>query len=183
MIRAKQDNMDWEAFIEVGKRAQSTGGLRDAEFFYKAALAMSQLAKVTGNSSLAKLLFLLGELYAEQHKYNLSEAFLRRSVAVFEKMNGRKNTIDYAITLKRLSEICRAQSKDVEAIGFAAQAKHLLAANVGQLEQLLRKRAYSPAEAPLPIGRNRADVRSSTASSDPIACMGLNGGRAPFQAL
>lgn len=140
MAVQSQNDYDWEAFMEDGQLAYSKGRYRDAEFLYKAALDMAMQAKCTFHTTIAGLLSLLGDLYAEQHKYELSEAFFRNALSIL-KCTSDSNHVDEAIALKRLSEVCHAQSKDGEAMDFAQQAKQLLAGRVTGFELLFRKRA------------------------------------------
>lgn len=140
MAGQSQNSYDWEAFIEDGQHAYSKGHYRDAEFLYKAALAMAVHAKCAVHTKIAGLLSLLGDLYVEQHKYKLSEVCFRNALSVL-KSTSDSNHVDEAIVLKRLSELCHAQSKDSEAMDFAQQAKQLLADRVAEFEHLFRKRA------------------------------------------
>ena len=142
MAGQTQHNHDWEAFIEDGQRAYLKGCYGDAEHLYKAALGMTAHGKCIVHTTVAGLLSLLAELYAEQHKYELSETFLKNALSVLTcKSDSNYIDIDKAIALKRLSKVCRAQSKDNEASAFAQQAKQLLATKVSEFEHLFRKRA------------------------------------------
>lgn len=142
MLFQKQINSAWEAIIEDGERAHFKGDYREAEFFYEAALVIAGQGKVTDRSSAAKVLLLLADLYAEQHKYGLSEDFLREALAVFENIQGTDH-IDMAITLRRLSEICHIQSKDLEAFEYKQKADQALSSTLEHIKNSFTKRVAS----------------------------------------
>lgn len=135
-----EHNLAWEPLVEDGQRACLNNRFHEAEFLYKKALAMAMHEKCVPHTSVAKLFFLLGDFYSEQQQYEFSETFFRSALAVLASAP-ENSPIDTAITLKSLSEVYRAQSRDAEAHDFAQRAKLLVSDTVRHLELLFRKRA------------------------------------------
>lgn len=132
-----QYNSTWNAFVENGYRAHLNGCYREAELTYKTALGLAKQARVIFHSSTAHVLSLLGDLYAEQQHYDAGERMYRLALLEYEQIDGVE-PIDTAITLKRISEMCRLQDKITEALDLNERAEAILTLTRARLDHLFK---------------------------------------------
>jgi len=130
-----QHNSTWNSLVESGYRAHLNGCFREAESIYKTALGLAKQARVIFHSSTAHVLSLLGDLYAEQEHYASGESMYRLALRVYEQIDGVE-PIDTAITLKRMSAMCRLQDNVTEALDLNERAETILASMRARLDHL-----------------------------------------------
>jgi hypothetical protein len=133
-----EHNSAWDAFIEDGHRLHLNGCHREAELIYKTGFDLAKQARVFLHTSTARVLSLLGDLYAEQQHYVAGENMYRLALLVYEHIDGVE-PIDTAITLKRISEMCRLQDKITEALDLSDRAEVMITAVRARLDLLFKK--------------------------------------------
>lgn len=130
----------WETLIEEGYQHYLSGDFSTAEVLYKAALACVGTQKVKASEDAGKLFFLLGDLCADRHEYPQAESYYRHALAEYENMNG-DHIVDICVALKRISEVCRIQSKVRQASNLSMRSQRMLSAKRKQLEKTLQETA------------------------------------------
>ncbi len=130
------DRTVWEEFIQAGREACLDGHYNLAATLYNAALAMAQESGDIINAAIAELLMAVGDLRCELFDYAGAESFYKRALIIFSRSQGAPR-VDVCIAFSRLSEVCRIQGKEHEAILFQRQSADLLKERRATLDLLL----------------------------------------------
>ena len=125
MISSNHATSIWETFVEDGQTAHLLGQFHKAELLYTIALSGAREARQDRSGVVARLLVLLGDLYAEQGRLARAESTYRQSLQIYDDAE-TTFSIDTAIVLKRISEMCRAQSNFNEADDFRCRGESIV---------------------------------------------------------
>lgn len=133
----QKDN--WEELCEAGQKYYLNGHFREAEQLFTAALVAARRARIKNSAGTALIYSRLGDLCSERHEFQKAENFYRNALVEYENMQG-DHSIDICISLKRISEICRIQSKNRQASNLAGRSQRLLSAKVKILEKTFQNK-------------------------------------------
>lgn len=133
MCAGNQQN-SWEELCEAGQQYYLNGHYPEAEQLFTSALVAAKKARTENSTGTALIYSRLGDLCSERHEFQRAENFYRNALVEYENMEGDQS-IDICISLKRISEICRIQSKNRQASNLAGRSQRLLCAMVNTLEK------------------------------------------------
>jgi tetratricopeptide (TPR) repeat protein len=122
--------------VRTGREAFLDGHYNRAAALYNAALAMAQELGDILNPAVAELLMGIGDLRCELFEYAAAESFYTRAVIIFARQKS-SSRVDVCIAFSRLSEVCRIQGKEHEAMLFQHQSVDLLKERRATLALLL----------------------------------------------
>ncbi|MBX9952310.1 MAG: tetratricopeptide repeat protein [Candidatus Obscuribacterales bacterium] len=124
----------WEELFEAGQQHYINGQLAEAEQLFMTALVAAKRVRQGISDGIALIYSRLGDLCSERHEFQKAENFYRNALVEYENMQGDR-AVDICISLKRISEVCRIQSKNRQASNLAGRSRRLLDAKIKTLEK------------------------------------------------
>jgi hypothetical protein len=133
-------NISWQQLMDEAHQSYLDGRNDQAQWLCKRAVHLAEQTDVFIQPRISKLFQFLADLCFAEHSHDEAEMFYRGALAVHDLCQESKN-VDKAILQKQISEICRAQGREKEAIEFANSAHKTLRLERRQLERLYKKNA------------------------------------------
>ncbi|HNB23083.1 MAG TPA: tetratricopeptide repeat protein [Candidatus Melainabacteria bacterium] len=130
----------WEELCEAGQRYYLKGQFNEAQKLYTAALVAAKKARSGTSADVAQIYSRLGDLHCESQEFERAELCFRNALVEYENLEG-DYSVDICIALKRISEICRMQSKNRQASNLAGRSQKLLEAKIRLLEKTFQESA------------------------------------------
>lgn len=114
----------WQILIEQGNSAQANNAEEEAERLYLQAISECQNCSIKKADWLPLCLLHLGHLYESEGRLEKAEEVFEAILAIFEEIHGPQSS-SVALMLDRMSTLCRAQGKHMEARALNIRASSI----------------------------------------------------------